>query len=390
MGDLEDLDRWQAALNEHRIDLFLDVSGEEEALAPERPEQDDRHVVDGRAAIGGLGGHRAAIGPQDPEPNAVQREVVARRQTAGLRAEQSELRLPCAVAWSRSDHAWLQHRAHPIPREEQRQSADVILVWVGEDDEVEAAIPWRNVRIELNEQPIRVRPTVYEHPPATVALDHDRVALPDVEGDQVDGSVRAVDDDEDQHGDRHGQSAADQSRRRGYSGPAGGPKRRLLQPSGDRTTPDHATADAIMAGSGPANAEGVVAAACRRESTNTIPKAIPCGDREDEASRRDSGRDVRRRLEHYAGEGQRSDRLHDSNHGTQSGPGRQAEDDRDRLWSTQHHGSAGHERQAAGRHRRGDERHDEQVHDRGEEGEPAEPGQNDRQGRGLSCDRDSQ
>ncbi len=211
MGNLQHLDRGQAPLQEHRVDLFLDVSGEEEPLAAERPKQDDRHVVDRGAVVGRLDGHSSPIRPQDAEGDAVQREAVAGCQSAGLRPERLKLGLPCPVAWPRSDHARLHDPAHPISHEEERQPADVILMGVGQDHEIEAAVPRRNVGIELNQQPVRVRPSVHEHPPAAVALDQDRVPLPDVQHCQVDGAVRAVRDDEDHRRDRRSQPGTDQS-----------------------------------------------------------------------------------------------------------------------------------------------------------------------------------
>ena len=55
MGDLEEVDPRQAPGEEDRIDALLDVAGQEEALAPEGPEQDDRDVVDAGPGVGRLG-----------------------------------------------------------------------------------------------------------------------------------------------------------------------------------------------------------------------------------------------------------------------------------------------------------------------------------------------
>jgi hypothetical protein len=215
MGDLQDLDRREAARKQHRVDLFLDVSGEEESLAPEGTEQDDRHVVDGGSAIGRLDGHRAPVRPHDAEGDAVEREAVAGGEAAGAGSKAPELPLPCPIAGPRTDHPRLQDSANPVSREEKWQSPNVILVRMGEDDQVQAAVPWRYVGVELDEEPIRVRPSVDEHAPSAVTLDKDGVSLPDVENGQVDGPVRAAGHDEDERGDRRSQAAAKQPRRPG-------------------------------------------------------------------------------------------------------------------------------------------------------------------------------
>jgi hypothetical protein len=78
MGDLQDLRRRQAPAQQHRVDRFLDVAGQHEALTSERSEEDDRHVVDGSPAVGRLARHGASVGPQDAEGDPVEGEPVAR------------------------------------------------------------------------------------------------------------------------------------------------------------------------------------------------------------------------------------------------------------------------------------------------------------------------
>jgi hypothetical protein len=78
VGDFQDLSRRQAAAQQHRIDRFLDVAGQQEALTSERSEKDDRHVVDGSPRVGRLARHGVAVGPQDAEGDPVEREPVAR------------------------------------------------------------------------------------------------------------------------------------------------------------------------------------------------------------------------------------------------------------------------------------------------------------------------
>jgi hypothetical protein len=78
MGDLEDLHRRQTSAQQHRVDRFLDVAGQQEALTSERPEEDDRHVVDGSPSVRRLARHGGSVGPQDAEGDPVEREPVAR------------------------------------------------------------------------------------------------------------------------------------------------------------------------------------------------------------------------------------------------------------------------------------------------------------------------
>jgi hypothetical protein len=78
MGDLQDLHGRQAPAQQHRVDRFLDVAGQQEALSSERSEEDDRDVVDGGPGVGRLARHGAPVGPQDAEGDPVEREPVAR------------------------------------------------------------------------------------------------------------------------------------------------------------------------------------------------------------------------------------------------------------------------------------------------------------------------
>ena len=65
VGDLQEVDGGQAAAGEDRIDVVLDVAGEQEAPAGDLAEQDDRDVVDRAAAVGRVARHAARVRPQD-------------------------------------------------------------------------------------------------------------------------------------------------------------------------------------------------------------------------------------------------------------------------------------------------------------------------------------
>src|SRR5215208_412334 len=101
MGDLEEIDRWQPALGEDRIDVVLDVARQQDSASVDLAEQDDRYVVDRPTAVGRLCRHATRIGPQDVEPEIVDGEPVAGRElTPVWSAGRGERRIPLAVARS--------------------------------------------------------------------------------------------------------------------------------------------------------------------------------------------------------------------------------------------------------------------------------------------------
>jgi hypothetical protein len=74
--DLEDVDPRQAAGEQDRVDLLLDIAREQEPATRRLPEEHDRDVVDARARVGRFGGHRAGIGPEDRQSCVVDRESI--------------------------------------------------------------------------------------------------------------------------------------------------------------------------------------------------------------------------------------------------------------------------------------------------------------------------
>ena len=100
-------------------------------------------------------------------------------------------------------HPGLEDPAHAVALQDPDEAGDVILVRMCQHDEVDPAVPRRDSRIELGEQPLRVRSAVHEHPAAGAALDEDRVALAHIEhheagltaGGVGEGDGRERDDD---------------------------------------------------------------------------------------------------------------------------------------------------------------------------------------------------
>ncbi len=210
VGHLEEVDPGQAAGEQDRIDLLLDIAGEQEALGAECPEQDDRDVVDRRAPVGRFTGHGVAVRPEDLERDRVELKAVAGRQQprrAGLFRETGPKGV---VGRAGPDHARLEDPADPVALDQPRQAAGVILVGMAQDQHIDPAVPGRNPGIELKDQAIRIRPTVDEQPSATIAFDQDRITLADVEDRDVNTAVGTCGEPGGHHG--HDQGEAGQTR----------------------------------------------------------------------------------------------------------------------------------------------------------------------------------
>ena len=81
-------------------------------------------------------------------------------------------------------HAGLEHPTDPVSLEDADEAGDVVLVRVRQHDDVDPPIPGRDPRVELEQQAVRVRPAVDEHPGAVARLEQDRVPLTDVQHDE--------------------------------------------------------------------------------------------------------------------------------------------------------------------------------------------------------------
>jgi hypothetical protein len=167
MRDLEHVDGWQAGRDEGRIHLLLDVAGQQESAIADRPEQDDRDVVDGRPAVGRLGRHGPADRPAHVQAHVVDGQPVAGRdRAAGRCVGPGQGGCPRRVAGSRTAHPRFQDAADVIAREEHGQAGHVVLVRVGQDDHVESSVPRRQPTVELDEQTVGIGATVDEQPTA--------------------------------------------------------------------------------------------------------------------------------------------------------------------------------------------------------------------------------
>ena len=87
--------------------------------------------------------------------------------------------------------AGVKHGADVKPVEDLHQAGDMVLVWMAQDEKVDAAREKRKVRAKATEGQLRVRTAVDQHGRTGRGLDQDRVALADIERSHVQPSVRA-------------------------------------------------------------------------------------------------------------------------------------------------------------------------------------------------------
>jgi len=164
VGDLEEIHAGQATRDQERVDLLLDVAHQEHSPPLEPAEQHDRDVVDALPRVRRFTRHRTRIRPEDLERDIVEAEPVARLEAAGPHAMGGQSRFPRPVARTGPLHARLDHPADPVPAQQQRESAHVVLVRMGQHDQVDPSIPGCEVVVEEADQPIGVRAPVDEHP----------------------------------------------------------------------------------------------------------------------------------------------------------------------------------------------------------------------------------
>ena len=215
VGDLEQVDARQAAREQRRVDALLDVAREQEPPPVRLAQQHDRDVVDPRS--------RCPAARPGPCPDRGHRTVHARPRRAGAGRR---LRATPRGGPSRSTASQAAQpgpgprmpgsytRPTRVPLEDPGEARDVVLVGMGEDDDVEAPVPRRDPLVERDEDPVRVGAAVDEHPGAGPGLEQDRVALPDVQhGDPGGASGRIADG-------RAAERDDDRARRRAPPAPA--------------------------------------------------------------------------------------------------------------------------------------------------------------------------
>ena len=354
VGDLEQVDARQALAEQRRVDPVLDVAHQQEPASTDLPEQDDRHVVDAGPAVGRRG--------RDDRGPATARAARCRRRRAGRRSPGSvapaprtvEPSRPCRVPGPGSAHPRLEDRRDPVAGEQQGEPGDVVLVRVAAGSRHRSADPraGRAGRAPRGADPgpdhrrraggRRARPRRGSHRPARRRGWTTRAWRGRPRDDEAAGDEQG--DAQDSHADATGGRGSGRSRRSGRSGRAGSPGRgRIGGARGGPTTvePRPPSASAMRSRS-------------RRRSPNIAAARVEW------------------RIERHARERQARRRVDDRDQQPEDDPARRGRDRPDDRWRAREHGRTRRERDEPGRHRRRDERHDDEVDDRRQDRQPAE------------------
>ena len=361
MGDLEHVHGRQAALEEPGVDVVLRVARQEEPGPARVTEQDDRLVVDRAPVVGRVDRHRLRR-PQHLEPDLVEPQPGTLREPPARRPVGEGL-VPRGPARTRPVHPVLEHPPDLVPLQHADEARHVVLVRVGQHHDVDAAVPRRDPRVELHEEPLGVRPAVDEHPRAPRGLDEDRVALADVEDAQARDPRGGRDD---------GHGAEDEGDAHHRAG--GGPGARSRRASCDVPTPWWRAAPASPPpGTRPA-----------AKQPRHRPGGQECG------GGGEAGRDRELRGQGDGGTGKRRRGAHDEHHEVEEQPRRQPGRPGDHRRRAGRREGAPGEREDAGRHRGRDERHHGEVHGGRDERQAAERGEHVGERRRLRRERDAQ
>ena len=183
--DLEHVDlRDRSAREQRALDWCLGVAGQQRREACVREQQDDRAVVDvavrqWRGRLGCAGVEHRHIGRR-VERDALSGAGDDDRRRGPVRIGQQTLE-----GWILVANARLEDGADAEAVEHVDQSGDVILVRMGQHQQVDASREERQVRADAAKGQLRIRATVDQHGGAAGCLDQDGVALSDVERGEV-------------------------------------------------------------------------------------------------------------------------------------------------------------------------------------------------------------
>lgn len=175
--------------DERRVDVVLGISEEQEAAEselaqPDLAQEDDRRIVHGPPIVSGVAD--AVV----RRPDGTQADVVDgqdRTHPDGLealsgRGEGAHQRVggrPCPGSSRPQDPT------DAVPLEEGGQAAEVVLVRVSHEDEVDPAIPGRDMGTERSQQVFGIARGVDQEASAARAFHEDGIALTDVEDDDM-------------------------------------------------------------------------------------------------------------------------------------------------------------------------------------------------------------
>ncbi len=193
VGNLQEVEA-RAALRDAgseqpRIDVILDVTREQEAALPEPQIEDERGIVDGASTARRALRQRPCRWPEDMDGGAVKPDLVALREDCRVVPATLQLTAIRGIAGTVAVHPVLRDSGDGIPLEQQRQTSHVILVRVGQDDQIETPVPRRKARVERGQKLVRIRASVDQQPPAARPLEQQRIALADIQDRDPEASV---------------------------------------------------------------------------------------------------------------------------------------------------------------------------------------------------------
>lgn len=146
MGDLEQIGttaRRDARREQLRIDVVLHVAHEQEAARAVAQVQDHGGVVDDTTVVRGTLGDGPTPGPPGDRDRVIDADLVARRQAAAEAAIGAQPFPERDITGSGAQHPILRHAPDVIALQQQGEAGHVVLVRMGEHDQVQAAVPWR-------------------------------------------------------------------------------------------------------------------------------------------------------------------------------------------------------------------------------------------------------
>ena len=180
--DLEQVHPGKARGEQLRVHVFLDVAHEQEPLIADASLEHDRHVVDAGPAVGRLRRDLAVAGPEHLESDVVDAEPIAGAEgRTDRRSRTSQTGQPRPVARAGAAHPGLEDVSDRVSFEQPRQTGDMVLVRVRQDDGVDAPIPRWQVSVERDPQDGWVGTAVDEQTTTAPSLHEDGIALPDIE-----------------------------------------------------------------------------------------------------------------------------------------------------------------------------------------------------------------
>ena len=333
---LEHVQARQPSGDEDRVHVVLRVAREQESPPLSLAEEDHRGVVDPPAAVGRFGRHGPGVRPQDGQQDLVEPDPGAGREGAACGAV-PQGRVPRDPAGAGAAHAGFVDLPDAVPLQHPDQACDVVLVRMGQHQHVDPAVPRRDAGVQLEQEPVRVRPAVDEHPGPAPALEQDGIPLADVEHHETGRAGRGI------------------------------PEREGRDPDDHRGRDDDAALGRRQALAGaPASARGGLRR-CGRLPRPGPSRADPPQDgrdREDRDRRDGPGRSRDPRRQGHGGERQPGPQPDDRDDHVQHEPARQAGDHRDDRRRPEGDQPAREHRDDAAGHRDRHQGHDREVHGR--------------------------